>query len=131
LQLSDGFYGILRVWNGFGVGEQRDALKKDRAEQESGAPALTSLALLREHGGKLGLQDGKCPLCGSPVTAEKFEAHLKAIDESVHLGSQTLAGLIREESRVDREYEFGRLEVSKVNTALSEARNPDHKAGDP
>jgi chromosome segregation protein len=103
--------------------EHRDALKKARAEQEGGAPALTSLALLREHGGKLGLQDGKCPLCGSSVSPEKFEAHLRAIDEIVHRGSQTLAVLIRDESQVDREYELGRLEVNKVNTALSEAQS--------
>jgi DNA repair exonuclease SbcCD ATPase subunit len=103
--------------------EKRDAIKIARAEQETGAPALTSLALLREHGGKLGLQYGKCPLCGSVVTPQEFQAHLKTLDEIVHRGSETLASLIREDSQVDREYELSRLNLNKVSTALSEARS--------
>ncbi|HSY64594.1 MAG TPA: AAA family ATPase [Terriglobales bacterium] len=103
--------------------ERRDAIKKARAEQETGAPALTSLALLREHGGKLGLRKGKCPLCGSELSPQGFEAHLKALDDTVHRGSETLAGLIREDSQIDREYELSRLELNKVDAALSEARS--------
>jgi DNA repair exonuclease SbcCD ATPase subunit len=103
--------------------QRRDAIKKARSEQETDAPVLTSLALLREHGGKLGLHDGKCPLCGSAVTVREFEAHLKTLDDTVHQESETLAGLIRQDSQLDREYELSRLELNKVVTALSEARS--------
>lgn len=102
--------------------ERRDALKRARLQQDSSAPSLTSLALLREHGGKIGLRNGVCPLCGSVVSSQEFEAHLKDLYETVRRGSETLAGLIREDSEVDREYESIRLEVNKLNTALVEAR---------
>jgi chromosome segregation protein len=103
--------------------EKRDALKQARAEQEVGAPMLTSLALLREHGPKVGLQEGKCPLCGSPVSLDNFRAHLKELDETVHRGSETLAGLVREESQRAQEYESARLELNKVTSAISDARS--------
>ena len=103
--------------------EKRDALKQSRAEQEAGAPMLTSVALLREHGAKVGLQDGECPLCGSLVSPESFSAHLKELDETVHRGSETLAALVREESQRVQEYESARLEFNRVALALSDARS--------
>jgi chromosome segregation protein len=105
------------------TGERRDALKPTRAAQEAGSPMLTSLALLREHGAKVGLQDGKCPLCGSPMSPENFSAHLKTLDEAVHRGSETLAGLLREASQLDREYELARLELYRITVAISDARS--------
>jgi len=101
--------------------ERRDALKRARGEQEADAPLLTSLALLREHGARVGLQDGKCPLCGSAVSPENFSGHVHVLDETVHRGNATLAGLVREESQRDREYEAARLELNKVTTAISDA----------
>ena len=102
--------------------QRREALKRVRAEQHAGAPLLTSLALLREHGAKVGLQDGKCPLCGSPVSPENFSEHLKVLDETVHQQSETLAGLVRQESRWDREYEAARLELNRATAAANDAR---------
>jgi len=103
--------------------ERLDALKRARTGQEAAAPTLTSLALIREHGGKVGLQGGKCPLCGSAVSAGNFDAHLKLLDETVHQGSETLAGLVREENEVKRQYESGRMELDTLSAAVVEARN--------
>ena len=103
--------------------QRRDALKQARAEREVSAPMLTSLALLREHGAKLGLQDGKCPLCGSPVSLEDFSAHLKQLDETVHRGSETLAGLVREENQRAQEYEAARVELNQVTSAINDAQS--------
>jgi len=106
-----------------GARERRDALKRARSERAAGAPMLTSLALLREHGAKVGLQDGKCPLCGSAVSPESFSAHLKELDETVRQGSETLTGLVREESQRVEEYELARQELNKVTAAINDARS--------
>ncbi len=48
------------------IGEQ---LQRERRNQ----PALESLAQLCEHGRRLGLQDGRCPLCASTVSRRSFQ----------------------------------------------------------
>jgi chromosome segregation protein len=47
---------------------------------ETESRASSSLAELHFHGSKLGLSNGKCPLCGSSVSEEEFKNHLHSIE---------------------------------------------------
>ncbi len=51
------------------------ALERERQKTPQGA----WLAQLRESGSRAGLQDGKCPLCGSEVTAQQFDSHIAEV----------------------------------------------------
>jgi DNA repair exonuclease SbcCD ATPase subunit len=69
-----------------------DAVEKARAE----SPRYVSLAQLLEHGRRLGLQSGHCPLCGIDQSADHFEGHLKTVEASINKANSDLARLSRE-----------------------------------
>jgi chromosome segregation protein len=58
---------------------------------EGEASASSSLAELHLHGSKIGLQDGKCPLCGSSVSQEDFTRHLQLIESGLQGTSRRIA----------------------------------------
>jgi DNA repair exonuclease SbcCD ATPase subunit len=66
----------------------------DRLEAAHAAsPLLTALAQLREYGVRLGLQDGHCPLCGSPISMSAFDAHLNHIQVEIDRHNKSLTEL--------------------------------------
>ncbi len=76
---------------------------------------LASLAQLREHGGRIGLQDGHCPLCGSTIAASDFEAHLAEIQKSIDQHNETLSQLSAEEASRAADYARWGLEIEGLN----------------
>ena len=58
-------------------------------------PSFQAWAALHEHGTFLGLQDGKCPLCTSPVSLERFQESLKSIKDRIEAESKTAADLLQ------------------------------------
>src|SRR5215472_698156 len=58
------------------------------------APRHALLAQLREHGGRIGLIDGKCPLCGSAITPDLYQAHLNEIESEVRKHSEELSRFV-------------------------------------
>lgn len=58
-------------------------------------PKNASLAALSEHGQRLGLVDGRCPLCGTAQTLEQFRGHVAALGRRVEEASAALASLNR------------------------------------
>jgi chromosome segregation protein len=60
----------------------QEAMRAATAEQEK-APFSAALAQLREYGGRIGLRDGRCPLCGVEVTADQFRKHLAEITTEI------------------------------------------------
>jgi hypothetical protein len=70
--------------------ELHSQLKKENdqlTQLESRDPAIKSLEELRLHGEKLGLLDGRCPLCGSEVSEEEYVSHLQGIEDNVNAAS--------------------------------------------
>jgi len=57
----------------------------------NGSHASSSLAELHLHGSRLGLANGKCPLCGSSVTEEDFRKHLHSIEAGLQGAAIRLA----------------------------------------
>src|SRR5262249_12703062 len=65
---------------------------------QAASPLLASLAQLKEHGSRLRLQDGHCPLCGSKISESDFDAHLNQLQAEIDRHSKTLSDLTAEEA---------------------------------
>jgi DNA repair exonuclease SbcCD ATPase subunit len=96
---------------------------------ETEANASSSLAELHLHGSKLGLADGKCPLCGSSVTAEEFRKHLHAIEAGLQGAALRLAEAKSElaaaeeaERKKSQSVTELRTSVRRLEAALEEVR---------
>ena len=59
---------------------------------------LASLAQLREHGLRLGLDQGHCPLCGSKISEEEFQNHLAEIQLNIERHNESLSRLSSDEA---------------------------------
>jgi chromosome segregation protein len=96
-------------------GRLRDqSIERLRAAQ-SRNQVLASLAQLREHGARLGLQDGRCPLCGSAVRDVDFEAHLTEIQKNIEQHNQDLSLLSAEEASRTADYSRWGSELESLN----------------
>ncbi|MGC2100576.1 MAG: AAA family ATPase [Candidatus Sulfotelmatobacter sp.] len=84
-------------------------------------PHLGALAQLREDGLRIKLQDGHCPLCGSAVSQQDFEAHLKLIQDQIDLQNTTLSKLTAQEASGRSEYEKRQNEFQAKSIEYSRA----------
>lgn len=71
------------------LSELSRGLELERAK----SPTTEALAQLREQGVRLGLQAGECPLCGLPISEEKFHAHIQQIEQKLDALSSGIASL--------------------------------------
>ena len=71
--------------------DARSAAEREAGRFEEQQPHIRSLGELLEHGKRVGLQDGRCPLCGSRMTEESFESHLRETAETVERESRGLS----------------------------------------
>jgi DNA repair exonuclease SbcCD ATPase subunit len=79
-----------------------DALNSMVRNFEAASPEVTALALLRQGGTGIGLQNGMCPLCGSAVTAKDFEAHLDYLRLQVDKHNADLAEIVRQRAGAEK-----------------------------
>ena len=86
---------------------------------EGAEPRIRSLAELLEHGKRIGLEDERCPLCGSNVTTESFALHLRETAEHVAHESQGLSDAL---ARREEALRADRLAESQKQHADKEAR---------
>jgi chromosome segregation protein len=82
---------------------------------------LGALAALREQGVRIGLQGGHCPLCGSAVSPEDFEAHINGIQVEISSQDQTLSELTAQEATRSAEYETHRNQFQSKSIEYSRA----------
>ena len=82
--------------------EQREAAERQVTEAEGRQPRLRSLAELVQHGRTMGLEEGRCPLCGSNVSEDAFEAHLQAVSDRIEREAGGLSNAV-----ADRETRLG------------------------
>ena len=71
--------------------DARSAAEREAGRFEEQQPHIRSLGELLEHGKRVGLQDGQCPLCGSGMTEKSFESHLRETAETVERESRGLS----------------------------------------
>ncbi len=75
--------------------QESDRVQEELLIVERQNPANASLALLREHGGRLGLIDGSCPLCASPQSDAAFRTHLEELTRRIARASADVAAIAR------------------------------------
>lgn len=107
------------------VSEFRGTVKALETESQ----ASSSLAELHLHGSQLGLSDGRCPLCGSSISAEKFDRHLRSIEAGLQETAVRLADAKRrlaEAEEAERSKSQSVLELrdraARLETSLQEIR---------
>ena len=84
--------------------DARSAAEHVAGQFEERRPHIRSLGELVEHGKRVGLEDSRCPLCGSEITEESFESHLHATEERVeHESGGLSAALTRREEALRAE----------------------------
>ncbi len=88
---------------------------------QSASPLLGSLAQLKEHGSRIGLQAGRCPLCGSQIAAPEFNAHVNQIQAEIDRQSSTLSQLTQEEANRSADYTKRRDEFQTRSLEYSRA----------
>lgn len=60
-------------------------------ESQSASPRMASLVQLQEHGSRMGLVDGRCPLCGLAQSEEHYASHLRSLRASIEQQDAELA----------------------------------------
>ena len=105
----------------------REQRARHEAETEAGQleerrPHVRSLGELLEHGKRVGLEDGRCPLCGSGVTEAAFASHLHETAGRVERESSGLAkALARREEALSAEG------VAELRRRQAEAAVREHR----
>jgi chromosome segregation protein len=93
--------------------ETRELEEKLRQEQEK-RPALESWAQLCEHGRRLGLQNGKCPLCASAVTDADFGKQLEKIHDDIEGQNAALLTLVGRQTKLRSDLQSSTLEMESL-----------------
>ena len=93
-----------------GAEARRLEAQKRLEEYRKGSPIQAALAQLREQGAMVGLRDGRCPLCGSVVTADQLTQHLQEIEQIVKQHSEELSQVAQSEAIAANE--FQRLQLA-------------------
>lgn len=84
-------------------------------------PIQTSLAQLREHGRRIGLIDGKCPLCGSALSKDIYDEHLDQIEKEVNRHSDELGHLVKAEADESHRYAEAKRQFDEKSIEYSRA----------
>lgn len=81
---------------------------------------VASLAVLHEHGKRLGLQEGRCPLCNSVVGQEQYELSLANILDRISRTSQELGRLAAERRAIADEVRSTDRDLDSARRAEAE-----------
>lgn len=102
------------------------ALASERLKAaQNQAPIDASLAQLREHGMRVGLRDGRCPLCGSEISDHDYQEHLQRLEQRLAERGRTLAELAQRQAEAStrlsankRDFESKSAEFSRCQIDL-------------
>jgi chromosome segregation protein len=91
-----------------------DELRSQLRDEQAESPLLSSIALLAGHGGRLGLDDGCCPLCGSRVSELDFRRHLESLEERVQRSSALLSRLVMDQQSSEQNLTRASAELASI-----------------
>lgn len=98
----------------------KDALRHALSEQRAGEPKLTALATLIANGAQVGLQEGRCPLCGSRISPTEFDSHIRKIEGDIRLSNRAIEDVVRKATDADRLYEELRGELESLQAEIAD-----------
>jgi len=99
------------------VKERRSDIERNMKCEQDLHPRISSLAQLYEHGVRLGLESGNCPLCGSKVSKVDFEKHLQEIQYEVEVHAKSLSSLVESQTQLVE------VELNLQNELNSDTKN--------
>lgn len=105
-----------------GAQQLRQTLETSLQEQAVKSPKVSSLALLLEHGRQLGLEEGRCPLCGSAIDDEGFERHLSELKRRINESNSTLSQAVTRERESHKEITQFQQNVTKLEQEFERAK---------
>lgn len=79
-------------------------------------PIISSMAQLREHGGRIGLRQGRCPLCNSQVKPEQFEQHLAELEHEISAANRQVTEITELQASASASLQDARAEATRVQT---------------
>ena len=107
------------------IQERTKELEVQLRQYQERDSASASLAQLHEHGVRLGVTDGHCPLCGSSISAADFSAHLAEVAATLQRTSEAATEIVRRraefsdsENKATAELSASRRQVDQLSTAL-------------
>jgi hypothetical protein len=86
--------------------------------QRKGREFATSILELTQIGKSIGLQEGKCPLCGSRITENNFLEHIGKMREAIESREKTLGHLIEKRDNADLEANRVKIELERTSRTL-------------
>jgi len=104
--------------------EQRLAALRATAQQlQDQQPKLYGLAQLHEHGSKMGLEEGLCPLCGSTIDQDAYSQHLEELRRRLEVASHALSQVVTEQSTLEEQRRQANNQLNQVKAELQSASN--------
>jgi chromosome segregation protein len=79
-------------------------------------PAASSLAQIREHGKRVGLRNGRCPLCNSLIKPEQFEMHLRDLESEISIAHKQVAQITQQQASLLATLQEARAEAARIQT---------------
>jgi len=95
------------------------SLAEEIAKAQAINPRNASLALLKEHGQRLGLIDECCPLCGLKQSAEHYAEHLRVLTDIVTASSATISSLASRAAEATGRVAALKADLGRASSQLS------------
>lgn len=96
----------------------RKELSTKIAQYQQTVLGRTDRAALYTHGHALGLQGGKCPLCASPISEQRYRAALESLRDGVRQDEASAAVQTREMTQLVAQMDSTQATISEVALAL-------------
>jgi DNA repair exonuclease SbcCD ATPase subunit len=93
------------------------------AQQEQ--PRQASQAELLEHGGRLGLDRGRCPLCGTKLAEAQFTKHVVSLRSELAVANQRLTQLSRDAADAAEKTARATATAERLRAELDAVRHAD------
>lgn len=95
------------------------------AKEELESPRTASLALLREHGSRVGLVDGHCPVCGGNRSESDYRAHLQAVARTVSESNDRLTLLTKQAAELAGQVAALKAEATRLSSKHTTLRGQE------
>ena len=83
-------------------------------------PVNVSLAQLSEHGSRVGLIDGNCPLCGTAQSEEHYRSHVALLTQKIREADATLSVTARALTEAETQRTASRAEAQRLAAQLKQ-----------
>jgi DNA repair exonuclease SbcCD ATPase subunit len=102
-----------------------DGFRAELAAAQQEQPRHTSQAELLEHGMRVGLDRGQCPLCGTKLREDQFAKHIESLRSELAVANQRVMKLSRDAADATEKSTRATAKEAKLKAELDAARRAD------